>query len=124
MTLQEENDVLLRQIKAFAQGLGYLLAKGGGKPGNEIVFPQKEAQKLPNQDQLAQFIKNESLHEATQFLFSRRYAMEEATFIELGTWYFQTLNEFTDLRLEQLDYSRSEIEHGLEQLARIQRGEV
>ena len=119
MTLQEENDVLLRQIKAFAQGPGYLLARGGGKPGNEIIFPQKEAQKLPNQDQLAQFIKNESLHEATQFLFSRRYAI-----IELGTWYFQTLNEFTDLRLEQLDYSRSEIEHGLEQLARIQRGEV
>lgn len=123
-SLQEENDVLLRQIKAFAQGLGYLLGKGNGNPGNEIVFPQKEDQKLPNQEQLERFIGDGALHEATGFLFSRRYAMSEEKFIALGTWYFGELNNMSDTQLVQDNYSRYEIELGLEQLGRIQRGEA
>lgn len=122
--MQEENDVLLRQIKAFAQGLGYLLGRGNGNPGNEIVFPQKEAQKLPNQEQLEQFISDGTLHEATRFLFSRRYGMSEEKFIALGTWYFGEINNMSDTQLMQDNYSRHEIELGLEQLSRIQRGEA
>lgn len=124
MSLQEENDVLLRQIKAFAQGLGYLLAKGGGKAGNEIVFPQKEAQKLPNQEQLELFIHDGAFDEATRFLFSRRYAMAEEKFIALGTWYFETLNQLTDQQLTHGNYSRVQIEQGLEHLSRIQHGDA
>ena len=39
--MQEENDVRHRQTKAFAQGLGYLLAKGGGKFELENVFHKR-----------------------------------------------------------------------------------
>ncbi|MCI1986070.1 MAG: DUF6483 family protein [Lactobacillus sp.] len=122
--MQEENDVLLRQIKAFSQGLGYLLAKGGGNSGNEIVFPQKKTQRLPFQAQLEQAIAAGELNEATRFLFSRRYALAEEQFIALGTWYFETVNGFSDQQLTQFNYSRRDIEHGLAQLARIQRGDA
>ncbi|WP_390404599.1 DUF6483 family protein [Lacticaseibacillus jixiensis] len=122
--MQEENDVLLRQIKAFAQGLGYLLGKGNGSAGNEIVFPQQATQKLPNQAQLEQFLAADALHEATSFLFSRRYAMAEEKFIALGMWYFGTLNKLSDEQLTQANYSREAIALGLAQLGRIQRGEA
>ncbi len=38
LTLQDGNNVLPRQIKAFAQGFGYLLAKHGAKSGNEFLL--------------------------------------------------------------------------------------
>ncbi|CAM3117969.1 hypothetical protein [Lactiplantibacillus plajomi] len=55
--MQEENDILLRQVKAFAQGLGAILSKGKGGTSQEIIFPPKESQKLPYQEQLEQYIK-------------------------------------------------------------------
>ncbi|WP_164512041.1 hypothetical protein [Lacticaseibacillus daqingensis] len=41
--MQEEQDVVLRQIKAFAQGLGSLLMHGKDGSTTEIVFPPTDA---------------------------------------------------------------------------------
>lgn len=118
--MQEENDVLLRQIKSFAQGLGYMIGKAGGNPGNEIVFPQTDARVLPGQERLEQFLTAKQLPEATRFFFSQRYAMAEKDFMALGAWYFERLNALSDETLADADYSRQAIEAGLKQLALIQ----
>lgn len=122
--MQEENDILLRQIKAFAQGLAYLLGKGSGGSNTEIVFPQKQSDSLPYQDQLESFISNGKLHEATSFLFSRRFAMEESSFVRLALWYFENINHLTDFQLSQDNYSRNEIQLGLTQISKIQKGDI
>lgn len=118
--MQEENDVLLRQIKSFAQGLGYMLGKAGGSPGNEIVFPQTDARVLPGQERLEQFLTVKQLPEATRFFFSQRYAMAEKDFMALGAWYFERLNALSDEALADANYSRQAVEAGLKQLALIQ----
>ncbi|WP_262315623.1 DUF6483 family protein [Lacticaseibacillus parakribbianus] len=122
--MQEETDPLLRQIKALARGLGAMLGASGGEPSHEVVFPQADARRLPYQAELAAAIAAGDLHGATRDLFARRYAVPEAQFIALGTWFFTRLNALDDDALANAEYRREDIAAGLAQLTRIQAGEA
>ena len=55
MLMQDESDWLMRQLHAFATGLGYTLSRHKGGT-TEVVFPQNQNQPLPHQVELAQLI--------------------------------------------------------------------
>lgn len=52
MLMQDESDWLMRQLHAFATGLGYTLSRHKGGT-TEVVFPQNQNQPLPHQVELA-----------------------------------------------------------------------
>ncbi|WP_225048040.1 DUF6483 family protein [Lacticaseibacillus kribbianus] len=122
--MQEETDPILRQIKALARGLGALLGASGGEPGHEVIFPQEDARRLPYQAELEAAIAAGDLHGATRDLFARRYAVPEAQFVALGTWFFSRLNALDDATLAAADYARADIAAGLTRLSLIQQGEA
>ena len=54
----QESDWLMRQINDLASGLGYIISRGKGGSETEIIFPQKEEEKLPHKDKLQRLINN------------------------------------------------------------------
>lgn len=117
--MQDENDYLMRQIKAFAEGLGYLLSKRKNDTDTEIVFHMDEPL-LPHQTELQKLISAKQYSEAATRLLNLRYAMPETTFLKLGAWFYDTLNRRSTADLNQHGYSRQAIVAGLKQLQRLQ----
>lgn len=96
MLMQDESDWLMRQLHAFATGLGYTLSRHKGGT-TEVVFPQDQAQPL----------------------LALQFAMTEAEFLKLGIWFYATLNQFDDQSLAAGGISRASLVAGLEQLQRL-----
>lgn len=115
--VRDENDFILRQIRAFAEGLGYILSHGkGGQSEAEIVFPEKQEQKLPYQNELQGLIDKKRYADAAKRLLSLQYAMTEAQFMKLGIWFYSELNEYSDDQLVEGNFSKQSIITGLNQL--------
>jgi hypothetical protein len=115
--VRDENDFILRQIRAFAEGLGYILSHGkGGQSEAEIVFPEKQEQKLPYQNELQELIDKKQYADAAKRLLSLQYAMTEAQFMKLGIWFYSELNEYSDDQLVEGNFSKQSIITGLNQL--------
>ncbi|WP_405076727.1 DUF6483 family protein (plasmid) [Ligilactobacillus acidipiscis] len=112
----QESDWLMRQINDLASGLGYIISRGKGGSETEIIFPQKEEEKLPHKDKLQRLINNHQYSQAAERLLQLRYAMEKEDFLRLGVWFYQTLNHFDDQELTKGNYSRQEIVSGLTKL--------
>ncbi|MCT3398098.1 DUF6483 family protein [Lentilactobacillus hilgardii] len=120
--MRDENDFILRQIRAFAEGLGYILSHGkGGQSEAEIVFPEKQEQKLPYQNELQGLIDKKQYADAAKRLLSLQYAMTEAQFMKLGIWFYSELNKYSDDQLVEGDFSKQSIIAGLNQLKALRK---
>ncbi|MFR0554377.1 DUF6483 family protein [Loigolactobacillus coryniformis] len=119
--MQNESDYIMRQIKAFAEGIGYMLSKYKNNTDTEIVFHLDEPL-LPHQSELQQLIAKKQYATAAKRLLSLRYAMPEMEFFKLGVWFYDTLNQRSDTKLQQNHYSRAAIIVGLKQLQELQDG--
>lgn len=108
-----ESDWITRQLKSFAQGLGYVFSKGKGGGETEIVFPQKQEKLLPHQDELQQLIDAHHYAQAAKRLWNLQYAMPEQDFVKLGVWFYGTLNGYSNQELIDGNYSRNQILVGL-----------
>lgn len=102
--MTEQNDWIMRQVKSFAQGLGYVLGKGKAQTDNEIVFPQKEAKNLPHQVELQKLIDADNFQQAMLQLQKLRYAMAEEKYIALGNWLYSTLMQRDPEPINQIHY--------------------
>ncbi|GAF36222.1 DUF6483 family protein [Lentilactobacillus farraginis] len=115
--MQDESDFILRQIRAFAEGLGYILAHGkGGHSQTEIIFPARQEQKLPHQTELQSLIDKKQYAGAAERLLSLQYAMTDDQFTALGIWLYASLNELSDAQLLEGGFSKKSIIAGLNQL--------
>jgi len=119
--MQNESDYIMRQIKAFAEGLGYMLSKNKNNTDTEIVFHMDEPL-LPHQFELQQLIDKKQYAAAAKRLLSLRYAISETDFFKLGVWFYDTLNQRSDTELQRNNYSRAAIVAGLKQLQELQDG--
>lgn len=118
MLMQDESDWLMRQLHAFATGLGYTLSRHKGGT-TEVVFPQDQDQPLPHQVELVQLIDRKAYAQAAQRLLALQFAMTEAEFLQLGIWLYATLNQFDDQSLAAGGISRTSLVAGLEQLQQL-----
>ncbi|GAF41012.1 hypothetical protein FC83_GL001010 [Agrilactobacillus composti DSM 18527 = JCM 14202] len=118
--MQNESDWIMRQIHAFADGLGYILASGKGGGTTEIVFPEHQAQKLPQQTELQRLVTAKEYGTAAKRLWALQYALPGIEFIKLAVWLFDTLRQYDDSTLVQGDYSRKALVADLQKLKRYQ----
>lgn len=112
----QESDWLMRQINDLASGLGYIISRGKGGSESEIIFPQKEEEKLPHKNELQKLIDDHQYSQAAERLLQLRYAMEEEDFLRLGVWFYQKLNRLDNQELTKGNFSRQEIVSGLAKL--------
>lgn len=86
--MNEENDVLLRQVKSFAEGLGYMLSKKtGGKEDVAIIFEDGEVDLAPYQEALLQEAKVHDFSSASQLLESwRSVRISNSQYEHLFNW--------------------------------------
>ncbi|MFC6315914.1 hypothetical protein ACFQHW_10105 [Lapidilactobacillus achengensis] len=87
--MNDENDFLMRQIKSFAEGLGYMLAKkkGAGADDVTIVFPDAETSLVSYQQALLQEIKTNNFDAAYQLLESwRANRISQRQYLRLASW--------------------------------------
>ncbi|RXT58074.1 hypothetical protein [Lacticaseibacillus chiayiensis] len=83
----EDNDFILRQIKSFAQGLGYILSKKGDSDETVVVFQDAETSLKKYEEELTQYIKEKGFPEAMQMLKSWRSArISRAQYEKLFSW--------------------------------------
>ncbi|MCD2255900.1 DUF6483 family protein [Agrilactobacillus fermenti] len=116
-----EDDPILRQIKAFAQGLGYILTAGkGGNSETEIVFPGQQDDHLTYQETLQKSLAQHQYQVSIEKLFRVRYAISEENFLKLGLWYAQQLNLLSAAELKQGNFSKQDIQSLLDRLQAIQ----
>ena len=80
MLMQDESDWLMRQLHAFATGLGYTLSRHKGGT-TEVVFPQDQDQPLPHQVELAQLIDRRAYAQAAQRLLALNSCSSEFGFM-------------------------------------------
>lgn len=118
--MENESDWIMRQLHAFADGLGYVLAHGSKSGKTAIVFPQAQAEKLPHQAELADLIAKQQYAAGAQRLLKLQYALPEQDFMKLGVWFYDTLNQLNDDELKAGEFSRSSIVAGLKQLAELE----
>ena len=116
--MQDESDWLMRQLNAFAAGLGATLSRNKGGT-TEIVFPQHQDKPLPHQVALMQLIETHAYAQAAERLLALRYAMTEAEFLKLGIWFYATLNRFDDHDLANGGLTRAALVSGLAQLKQL-----
>ncbi|MFD1464594.1 DUF6483 family protein [Lapidilactobacillus mulanensis] len=114
--MQEESDWLTRQIRAFAEGLGYMLSHEKSGASTQIVFPQKDAQEIPHQAELQHLIDTKRYSDAAERLFDLRYALLPDDFFKLGLWFYSTLNEFSPADLATGNFSKDSILAGVTRL--------
>ncbi|MFD0898093.1 DUF6483 family protein [Loigolactobacillus binensis] len=117
--MQNESDYIMRQIKAFAEGLGYIMSQRKNNTDTEIVFHMAEPL-LPHQLELQQLIAKKQYAAVAKRLLALQYAMPEGDFFKLSVWFYDTLNQRSDTELQQNNYSRSAIIAGLKQLQMLQ----
>lgn len=73
--MNDEHDIIMRQVKSFAQGLGAMLAKEGGDQDEAtIVFADGEVDLTPYKAALRQEISTNDFLSATHLLESWRAA--------------------------------------------------
>ncbi|WP_057894368.1 hypothetical protein [Lacticaseibacillus brantae] len=86
--MNEENDVILRQVKSFAEGLGYMLSKkSGGKDDVAVIFEDREIDLGPYHDALKQEIKTHGIVAASQLLESwRTNRIKDNQYEQLFNW--------------------------------------
>lgn len=60
----QESDWLTRQIRAFAEGMGYLLARDKNGASTEVIFPQKESE-LAYQSELQCYLNQHAYDKAS-----------------------------------------------------------
>ncbi|BDR56695.1 DUF6483 family protein [Xylocopilactobacillus apis] len=116
----DEKDWIVRQVKAFGQGLGYLLSHGKSKAGTEIVFPQKDASLLPHQKELQILTNQKKYSKAVVQLKILRYSMEEEKYLELGRWLYGTLLQLDESQLQEGNYLKDFVAAGLKELNQIE----
>lgn len=84
MQSRDDKDWIVRQVKSFGEGLGYILSHGKSNGGVEIVLPDKIQKQLPYQNKLHDLIDKKEYCKATTKLKKLRYSMEEEQFVELS----------------------------------------
>ncbi|MBQ0837080.1 hypothetical protein KBP51_11640 [Lactiplantibacillus pentosus] len=116
--MQDESDWLMRQLRAFATGLGYTLSRRKGGE-TQVVFPELQDKPLPHQVELTQLIDKHAYAQAADRLLALQYAMTAAEFLKLGIWFYATLNRFDDQNLASGGISRASLVAGLAQLKQL-----
>lgn len=89
--MEDENDWIMRQINSFARGLGVTLSKGKAEE-IEVVFPQKEAEKLPHQTEIEKLLDEKQYAKAAHRILQLQYGLSETNFVKLGTWFYSKLS--------------------------------
>lgn len=83
----EDNDFILRQIKRFAQGLGYILSKKDNANETVVLFQDGEMSLKGYKEELALCIEEKGLSEAMQMLESwRSTRISKAQYEKLFSW--------------------------------------
>ncbi|GHP13228.1 hypothetical protein YK48G_06530 [Lentilactobacillus fungorum] len=113
--MQQDEDFLTRQIRSIGQGLGVMISGKNGGP-TQIVFPKKQAQKLPHQVDLQRLIDEGKYGQAAEHLVQLEFAISHQDYFELSLWLYKTLNQLSDETLRSGQYSKTRI---LDQLQRL-----
>ena len=83
----EDHDFILRQIKSFAQGLGYILSKKGNANETVVLFQDGETSLKGYKEELAHCIEENGFSEAMQMLESwRSTRISRAQYEKLFSW--------------------------------------
>ncbi|BDR58802.1 DUF6483 family protein [Xylocopilactobacillus apicola] len=115
----DEKDWIVRQVKSFAQGLGYLLGHGKSNPGSEIVFPKEYSAPLPHQKDLQKLIDQRQYQQSVTEFKGLRYAMEEELYLKLGNWLYSNLSRLDEDQLQAGHFSKAQIDAEVEELSQI-----
>lgn len=115
----EDNDFIIRQIRAAAEGMAYILGHGKSTGRTEIVFPQDQRQKLPHQNELQQLIDQHQYAQAAERLLKYQRTMADQDFVKLGNWFYDQVNLSNHTNHPSEDLSKQTIMAGLRQLSRL-----
>ncbi|MCH4165440.1 MAG: DUF6483 family protein [Lentilactobacillus diolivorans] len=115
----EDNDFIIRQIRAAAEGMAYILGHGKSTGRTEIVFPQDQRQKLPHQNELQQLIDQHQYAQAAERLLKYQRTMADQDFVKLGNWFYDQLNSSNRSNRPDGMLSKQTIIAGLRQLSRL-----
>lgn len=114
----EESDWLTRQIRAFAEGMGYLLARDKNGASTEVIFPQKESE-LAYQSELQSYLDQQAYGQASARIFELQYALPTQQFLQLGLWLYRELNKLSEVELARGHFSKQEMMNSLRRLRAI-----
>lgn len=113
--MQQDEDFLTRQIRSIGSGLAYMIG-GKDKGGSQIIFPKKESEQLPHQNDLQALIDHGKFGEAAEHLSKLEFTVSGEKYFSLCLWFFRTLNQYTDAQLRKGDYSKIKIYDHLSRL--------
>ncbi|MFT8401131.1 MAG: DUF6483 family protein [Lentilactobacillus diolivorans] len=115
----EDNDFIIRQTRAAAEGMAYILGHGKSTGRTEIVFPQDQRQKLPHQNELQQLIDQHQYAQAAERLLKYQRTMADQDFVKLGNWFYDQLNSSNRSNRPDGMLSKQTIIAGLRQLRQL-----
>ncbi|MCK2073739.1 hypothetical protein ID874_05440 [Pediococcus acidilactici] len=81
--LDNDKDFIMKQVKSFAEGLGYVLGKK--RNGDiEVVFQQENQQKNKFLAEIEQYLEKKKYREAIQSFFKLKYELEPGEYLKIG----------------------------------------
>ncbi|KRK96657.1 DUF6483 family protein [Companilactobacillus futsaii] len=94
--MAEDSDFIMRQIKSFAEGFGYMVGKKDGEK-TEVVFEQQQGQGDKIHRDLTELLMHEKYEQAIQYVYAQKFTLGEEQYFALGQWLLEKLSKISEI---------------------------
>lgn len=99
--MEDDNDFIMRQIKSFAEGFGYMVGKKGANK-TEIVFEQQQNQKGKTYTDIDNLLLHHKYDEAINYVYAQKFDLDRDSYLKLGLWLIVKLKDNPEVSSQQL----------------------
>ncbi|WP_119327078.1 DUF6483 family protein [Companilactobacillus musae] len=99
--MDDDNDFIMRQIKSFAEGFGYMVGKKGANK-TEIVFEQQQNQRGKIYTDIDNLLLHHKYEAAINYVYSKKFVLDRKAYLELGQWLITRLKGDPEVSVQQL----------------------
>lgn len=97
----DDNDFIMRQLKAISEGFGMILGKGNS-PKSEVVYQQQQNQKGKMYTDIDELLLHHKYDESIQYVYGRKFELDRNSYYQLGMWLVKKLKSIHGINVEMV----------------------
>jgi len=107
--MAEDSDFIMRQIKSFAEGFGYMVGKKDGEK-TEVIFEQQQGQGDKIHRDITELLMHQKYEQAIQYVYAQKFTLEEGQYFVLGQWLLRKLSDIPEVGQTMMEEFRNNID--------------